>query len=764
MPRDPRNLKPSELLRALNSTPLGTVLTERKLYADRMRAGAAIGADKTIDLLRYAGWLAKTRHVERSPEAESPADGAADSYERHKERARARQAEQSRASRDLGELPEPVNMQRREACRRDFKLFCETYFPNRFTLKWAPDHLIVLTMVVKVVLRGLLYALAMPRGSGKTSLFEVAALWAVLYGHRRFVGVIAASMNAAHALMRSIMMELDANPLLGEDFPEVCVPLRALEGRRNRCTGQHIDGVRTRMHWKNDVFVFPTVDRKRYPWAECSGAIIKVSGILGQVRGMKETGPDGFVYRPEVLLIDDPQTEASATSGPHIRRRMKVLHGDMLGMKGPGGKAMAAFAAVTVIAKDDVADRLLESPEWNGQRIAMVKKFPDNERLIERYAEARSDGLRNGDEGKAGNAFWKKHRKKLELGAEVYWPQRYDEGEISAVQHAINLKLRDEAAFWAEYQNQPLADDDSSALEALTAEQVEAKIVAAGGPKPGVVPAQAEALTAFIDVQRKILIWQVCAWWSGFSGHIVDYGCWPEQGTMQFSRRTARRTMAHRKPGANVEGQIYHALEQLTGELMARTWSTASGAQLSIDRGLIDAGWGKSRNTVYQFCGESPYKGVLSPSHGRGITASMKPLNEYRKEAGDKVGHHWRISRSDMGVRYVLYDTNIWKTFVADRIRQAHGDQGSVSICHATPARHQTLIDQLTSEYPIETVGRGRTVDEWKARPNRENDLWDCLVGCAVAASIAGVTTVGHKPLARKRKRVKLSELQRSKR
>lgn len=62
---DPRNLKPGELLRTLNSTPLGQVLSELKLRGHRARAGARFErADgKRIDLLRYAAWLASTRHA-----------------------------------------------------------------------------------------------------------------------------------------------------------------------------------------------------------------------------------------------------------------------------------------------------------------------------------------------------------------------------------------------------------------------------------------------------------------------------------------------------------------------------------------------------------------------------------------------------------------------------------------------------------------------------------------------------------------------------
>jgi hypothetical protein len=58
MATDPRKLKPGELCRLLNSTPLGEVLGDRRLREQRARAGLRIGDGPTIDLFRYAAWLA----------------------------------------------------------------------------------------------------------------------------------------------------------------------------------------------------------------------------------------------------------------------------------------------------------------------------------------------------------------------------------------------------------------------------------------------------------------------------------------------------------------------------------------------------------------------------------------------------------------------------------------------------------------------------------------------------------------------------------
>src|SRR5512137_1308119 len=99
MPIDPRNLKPSDLARLLNSTPLGTVIDERQLYRHRMKAGFRIGDGRRLDLFRYVAWLIEERSLPRK--IVDPAAG----YEALKERAAARNKALSQAGRDIGELP-----------------------------------------------------------------------------------------------------------------------------------------------------------------------------------------------------------------------------------------------------------------------------------------------------------------------------------------------------------------------------------------------------------------------------------------------------------------------------------------------------------------------------------------------------------------------------------------------------------------------------------------------------------------------------------
>jgi phage terminase large subunit GpA-like protein len=271
----------------------------------------------------------------------------------------------------------------------------------------------------------------------------------------------------------------------------------------------------------------------------------------------------------------------------------------------------------------------------------------------------------------------------------------------------------------------------------------------------------------FVDVQQNLLFQVVAAWTDEFTGYVVDYGTWPDQGREYFTLRDAQITLASKAKGAGLEGSIYAGLKALTEDRLSREWSREDGAAMRIDRCLVDANWGNSTEVVYQFCRESTHAGIVMPSHGRYVGASSIPFSEYKRKQGDRIGHNWRVPnvRGKRAVRYVLFDSNYWKSFVYARLAVSMGDKGCLSLFGRDSARHRLFAEHLAAEYRVRTSGRGRTVDEWKLRPERSDNHWfDCLVGCAVAASIQGATLLGTETRPRERTRISFAELQRKKR
>lgn len=761
-----------DIARLLNSTSFGFVLAQARLYREFNRVGFRIGSSenpRNINLLKYIAWMFDRKHT---PEETS----GARSYEDRRNAERDRQAEQSLAGRDIGPLPEVVNPDRKAACERNFQLFCESYFPETYALAWSPDHLKVIEKIETAVLRGGLFALALPRGSGKTTITESAALWSMLYGHREFVVLIGATESAALELLDSLKTELEVNERLAEDFPEVCYPVAQLEGIANRCAGQLYKGERTRITWTSNEIVLPTVEGSR-----ASGIIVRVAGITGRIRGMKFKRSDGRSVRPSLVVIDDPQTSESAGSLEQTRKRVRVLAGDILGLAGPGQK-ISGIMPCTIIRPGDMADIILNRnthPDWNGEKTRMVYRFPTNMKLWEEYAEIRAEALRTEGNFQKATEFYLANREAMDAGAEVSWEARFNHDEVSALQHAMNLKFQDEAAFQSEYQNDPLPDDTADD-SLLSVDEICAKI---NGLARRRVPLKCDRLTMFVDVQKALLFYVVIAWAEDFTGAVIDYGSWPDQHRHEYSLADANPSIQTLFPKAGFEGALYAALSALTDECLGREWEREDGAVLKIERALVDANWGQSTDVVYQFCRQSSHAGVILPSHGRYVGASSKPMTEYRKQQGDRLGFNWMIPNvaGKRAIRHVIYDTNYWKSFIHARLAVPVGDKGSLTLYGRIPGAHQLFAEHLTAEYRVKTQGRGRTVDEWKLKPqSHDNHFLDCVAGCAVCGSMLGASLpetlpakLDRKPMIRlsdKRLggippngRLKLSELRRQK-
>jgi hypothetical protein len=95
------------------------------------------------------------------------------------------------------------------------------------------------------------------------------------------------------------------------------------------------------------------------------------------------------------------------------------------------------------------------------------------------------------------------------------------------------------------------------------------------------------------------------------------------------------------------------------------------------------------------------------------------------------------------------------------------GERSCLSLFGSHADQHRLLVDHLTSEYRVRTEGRGRSVDEWKMRPERsDNHFLDCLVGAAVAASMQGAQLPGilTKTETRSGQRVSFADLQKKRR
>ena len=174
------------------------------------------------------------------------------------------------------------------------------------------------------------------------------------------------------------------------------------------------------------------------------------------------------------------------------------------------------------------------------ERTKMVYSFPADEKKWQRYSELRAESLRAHGDIRLATDFYAADREAMDAGAKIAWVERFNHDELSAIQHAMNLRLQDEAAFYAEYQNEPLPEETADGDE-LTADQVATKT---NRMQRSEVAVGCNHLTMFIDVQANLLFFVVVAWEGDFTGQVIDYGTFPDQKRPHFTLRDARHTLA----------------------------------------------------------------------------------------------------------------------------------------------------------------------------------------------------------------------------
>ena len=692
----------------------------------------------------------QTTPEKNNTELVSKPDRAADSTTQ----ARARYARKTRlALQDISPLPAPLSdadQELKDECNNSLLLHLKTCYPNAFILDFSEDHLRLINQIEIACKTGQLKALAMPRGNGKTTIVTRAGLWSLLAGYRKFAVVIAATEAFSQKLLTSIKTEILTNEILNSLYRQELHCLRSLEGEAKRSIGQRFEGQKTNVQWLSGQLAFGHI-----PDVKTSGAVLSCCGITGNIRGQQITGMDGVISRPDLVLVDDPQTKESASSPSQCQKRHELMMGDVLGMAGPR-KSLSALCTCTVIYKGDLADRLLDrkqSPVWQGEVCKMVYDWPKDEKVWDEYRTVWEDELRADGNGTLASNFVRENFDRMHRGSRVGWDQRYRPDEVSALQHAYNLRFRDEPAFFAEYQNDPLSSQNDSPFQ-LDSETIAKKTNQA---KRNQIPDECERITTFVDVQNNVLFYCQTAWEMQGRGHVINYGTYPDQGRLYFTKQQIGKTLQEVGRTENLNEAIYLGLENLMNDLFSRQYRRLDGTMLSLDRCGVDARNGYHTRTVRRFCRETKHMGRVHPQFGVYIGKDGRPWHQWKANKSWRMGVHCRMQpppKQEVGVRELFVDTNWWKNFAAERLAATRGADKSILLWDDQPARHRMFAEHCVSETPMKVVGKaGNEVIEWRQETKHiNNDFWDCLVGTCVLASIEGVRVDVQDEAVRRRK------------
>ncbi|RAJ70271.1 hypothetical protein K378_01436 [Streptomyces sp. Amel2xB2] len=134
-----------------------------------------------------------------------------------------------------------------------------------------------------------------PRNTGKSTWwFLILVLWAAAHGHVKFVAAFASSATQAETHLGTFKREIDTNPVLRRDWPELCAPAK-------RPSGANVGDTQ-------NIYIAR------------SGFVFAAKGIDSSSLGMK-VGEQ----RPDVILLDDVEPDESSYSIDLARKRLTTL-------------------------------------------------------------------------------------------------------------------------------------------------------------------------------------------------------------------------------------------------------------------------------------------------------------------------------------------------------------------------------------------------------------------------------------------------------
>lgn len=312
--------------------------------------------------------------------------------------------------------PDPAACaRRRKQAQADFGFFTQTYFPHYIRSPHRSRlHEYLFERLPQIVSSGKCEtdAIAAPRGEAKSTLVsQLFVLWCLVTGRKRYPVIVMDSIDQAYPMLEAIKAELQFNPRLQMDFPEV-----SGQGRV----------------WQSGTIVTR------------NDAKVQVAGSGKKLRGLRH-GP----YRPDLCVLDDIENDEQVRNPDQRDKLQSWLSKTVLPLGGAGAKFDVVYIG-TILHYDSVLNRTLANKLWRAAKFKALLKWPDAMSLWERWEEV----LRNEGE-EAADAFYGERQAAMNAGAEVSWAAR----PLLAL---MKIRARDgHDTFDSEYQNDPVAGDNA---------------------------------------------------------------------------------------------------------------------------------------------------------------------------------------------------------------------------------------------------------------------------------------------------------------
>lgn len=671
------------------------------------------------------------------------AEEAAGSPRQSREDARRKDAERKRGERASDKnviIPQCADRERRELLETDDEEWLLYYFApesgclDPFTYAFTSQQKEMIAAIRSAVRDGEDQALAATRGEGKTTYFERLLLKYTLQGVVQFSAILAATGGAAEDSLESIKQAIETNDRLAEDYPEVCIPVRALENTPNRAHYQTVTGKRhdngepyeqipSKFSWCGQEVYFPDA-----PGSPSASAIIATRGLDSAIRGLRKKG-----RRPQVVGIDDPDTEDTARSEEQAKKIETRIDRAIAGL-GSQKRRVARVMLTTLQSRISVSYKYTDpkqKPAWRGRRFRFLVTPPQRADLWEEYVALRQDDWRNGSS--YAREFYAERFDEMNAGAVVANPNRKDAANLTALQFYFDQIARtSKEAVATEYDNDP--PEESGPIESgLTPHRIQRQLSGLGR---GVIPEDATIVVRGIDVRKIALHWAVRAWkpyLGSVVGYTIDYGVHEIHGTTYGSDE-----------GADVA---------IRRGILSYLDDTKEKYGRRLDLTLIDAGY--KTDAVYSACMQASLAGEsIMPIMGHGKSAGCARANfsEVQKNTPDrKPGDGWFLSRQG-NVWLVNADADRWKAWEHERWMTSPDKPGSL-LLFGSPGRpgerltedekaHHSYSHHICAETEAEELIAGVLRRRFKKKS--DNNHWlDASYYSDVAANIRGIRLDG---------------------
>lgn len=310
---------------------------------------------------------------------------------------------------------------RRKMCQ-SFPAFRKFYFPHYHKTSDAEFHGEFASLLGEMTKkRGVKYAIAAPRGSAKSTIVSLEyVIYSICYKTEPFIVIVSSTSNQAVGHLTDIKKELETNPLLIRDFPDIC----------------EIGKKPGPPRWTREEIITR------------NGIRVTAMGTGQQIRGKRNQQ-----FRPSLIILDDIETDETSQNPENYNKLHDWVTKSVL-------KAGSNSTNVVFIGTIHHYNSLLaqftgsnNNPGWQKRIYRSVVSWSEHPELWENWVRIfnNKDEYASGTGVDAARAFYEANKEAMLQGTKVLWPASKSYYDL--------MVMREEEGYYSfdsEMQNEPV--------------------------------------------------------------------------------------------------------------------------------------------------------------------------------------------------------------------------------------------------------------------------------------------------------------------